>query len=185
MTTGEPAPAMVSAKAPAGPGKITLVGVVLALVTIALGLVGIRDALVSADVLDGGSWIEGGIDRVDGLEAQWWMVPVGALLVIAGLWLLWTAVRRRPRRAAAVRSGTGVFLRPRDLRLLARRAAEDVDGVIDADAKASRKSVRVAATVTADDGHIADDIRASVQAALSVLDPVPRVRVRTDAKGLS
>jgi hypothetical protein len=178
-------PGLTGAKAPVGPGRISLVGVVLAVLTVAIGLVGVRDALVSAGVLSGTSWIEGAVDGLDGLKAQWWMVPVGALMVGLGIWLLWTGLRPRPIRAVRLRSPTGVFLRPQDVRVVAQHAAEDVDGVMSATATASRRRVRVTATVTADDGTIADDVQNAVEQALSALDPVPRVKVKTDTRGLA
>jgi hypothetical protein len=176
---------MAAARQPVGTGRLGLVGVVLPTLLILLGLVGIRDALVSAGVLAGDSWIEGGITALDGLEPQWWAVPAGVVAALLGLWLVAVALRPRPKSSVPVRARTGVYVRARDLGRLAARAAENVDGVLDADASATRKTVTVKAKVTADDGGIADDVRRAVDEAFSALDPAPRVRVRTESGDLS
>lgn len=175
------APVLPAARTPLSPGRITAVGIVLAVATIALGLVGLRDALVSSGVVNGSSWIESGIDLLDGLEPQWWAVAAGIVSALAGLWLLTVALRPRPRTAVSLRSRTGVFLRPRDVGKLAVRAAETVDGVLDARVSSSRRAARVNLTVTGDDARIEQEVRETVQARLAALDPAPRLKVKRKA----
>jgi len=55
-TAAAPVAAMDAAKAPVGPGTISVVGLVLALLLTALGAVAIRDALVIARFLHGTPW---------------------------------------------------------------------------------------------------------------------------------
>jgi hypothetical protein len=174
-------PVLRPAKTPLSPGRITAAGVTLAFATIALGLVGLHDALVSADVLDEASWIENGIDFFDGLEPQWWAVPAGIVAVLLGLWLLTVALRPRPRTAVSLRSRTGVFLRPRDVGRLAVRAAEEVDGVLDAKVSTSRRAARVDLTVTGDDARVEQEVQDVVRTRLAALDPAPRLRIRRKA----
>ncbi len=173
------APVMPQAKTPIGAGRITLLGIVMALLTGALGVIGIHDGLASGEVIDGRSWIESTINAFDGLKPQWWAVPAGVVAVLVGLWMLIVAVRRRPRTAVALRSQTGVYLRPADVRKLAARAANDVDGVTAARVSTSRRAARITVVVTGDDGRIGQDVQDAVTERLSALESAPRLRIKT------
>lgn len=172
------APVMAKAKTPLSPGRITALGIVLALATAAIGLIGVHDALVSANVTTGASWIENTIDALDGLKPQWWSVAAGVVMVLAGLWILSVAVRPRPRTAVALQSQTGVFLRPRDVKKLAARAADDVDGVVSTHVSATRRAATMTVTVTGDDGRISADVQDAVAERLAALDPPPRLKIK-------
>lgn len=170
---------MPQAKTPVGAGRITLVGIVLALLTGALGVIGVHDGLVSGDVINGTSWIDSCISTFDGLKPQWWAVPVGVSMVLLGLWILSLAVRRRPRTAVALTSKTGVFLRPADVRKLAARAADDVDGVTSARVTSSRRAATVTVVITGDDGRIGQDVQDAVAERLKALASPPRLKIKT------
>ncbi|MEO3938953.1 DUF6286 domain-containing protein [Dermatophilaceae bacterium Soc4.6] len=175
---------MAAAKTPVGPGVISLVGIVLALLVIAAGVVGAQTALVAAGALKGRSWLTSAVTAVDGLSPALWMLPVGIVVALVGLWLVLTAVKPRPRTAVALQAATGVFLRPRDVARLAAAAADDVDGVRDAHASASRTKVTLRiTTTTADDtaeqNRVADAVRSAVAQRLSALQKPLRITVRT------
>ncbi len=171
--------AMDAAKAPVGSGAISVVGPVLALLLTAAGVVAIREALVRSGLLAGPPWTEQTLRALDGLSAAAWMVPVGAALILLGLWLLLTALRPRRRTAISVTSSTGVFLRLRDVARLAERAAEQVDGVLAARARATRRAVtvRVRSTGSCD---VTEGVRSAVSKRLSALDQIPTVKVHLD-----
>jgi Family of unknown function (DUF6286) len=175
------APVIAKARTPLGPGRITLVGVLLSVTTIAVGFIGIRDALISANVMTGRSWLERGVDSLNGLTPQWWCVPVGVLMVLLGLWLLLVAVRPRPRTAIRLRSQTGVFMRPRDVKKLAERAADDIDGVISTKISASRRLARMNVNVTGNDTRIGETVREAVAERLAALDAPPRLKIKMRA----
>lgn len=172
------APVMAKAKTPISAGRITALGVVLALVTVALGVVGLHDALVSANAFGGPFWVTSTIHALDGLKPQWWAVPAGALMVLIGLWMLTVALRPRPRTAVALKSQTGVFLRPRDVKKLAARAADDVDGVVATQVSATRRAATMSVVVTGDDGRISQDVEDAVAERLAALDPPPRLKIK-------
>lgn len=178
-TAGAPVAAMDAAKAPVGPGAISVVGLVLALLLTALGAVAIRDALVIARFLHGTPWTAQAGGAVNGLLPAAWMVPVGAALVLFGLWLLLTALRPRPRRAISVTSTTGVFLRTKDVSRLAQTAAEQVEGVLAARVRATRRTpyLQVRSTGSSD---VAEHVRSAVSERLSALDKPPSVQVNVD-----
>lgn len=173
------APVMHQAKTPIGAGRITSLGIVMALLTGALGVIGIHDGLASGEVIDGRSWTESTISTFDGLKPQWWAVPVGVVMVLLGLWMLTVAVRRRPRTAVALKSQTGVYLRPADVRKLAARAANDVDGVTAAQVSTSRRAARITVIVTGDDGRIVQDVQDAVSERLAALESPPRLKIKT------
>lgn len=173
---------MRPATTPVGPGAISAVGMVLAALVTAVGVVATRDSLVAAGVLGGSLWLEAAVAPLDGLATAGWAVPVGLVLVGIGLWLLLAALRPRPRTAIAVQAQTGVFLRPRGVQRLAVTAAEHVDGVLTAKASTGRRQVSVTATTTGDEG-IGDRIREAVTDRLAPLASPPAVRVRTITEG--
>jgi len=148
---------------------------------IALGVVGIHDALVAAGAVARPPWIDAAAGGLHGLKPAFWLVPVGITLFMFGLWLLLTALRPRPRTAIALQAKTGVFLRPRDVATLARRAALDVDGVTSAKVTASPRKISVAAASTT--GGLQQDITQAITTGLQVLATVPTVRVTVKAEG--
>ncbi len=176
-----PAP-MAAAKPPVGIGPLPFIGAVLALVVVALGVVGIRDSLVPLGAVEGEPWIDSVAGTVDGWQPQLWLVPLGIASVLLGLWLLLAALRPRPRTGIAVRAETGVFLRTGDVERLAARAASDVDGVLSARSSASRRKVDVRVRVTGGSAT-GDRVRTAVQDALQPLEIMPTVQVKTAGAG--
>lgn len=174
---GQPRP-LGAAKAPVGSGRVSTIGVVLALLVTGLGVVGVQTALVSAGLLHGNSWLESGVQTVDGLTPSPWLLPLGVALVLLGLWLLLGAVLPRRRTAVALQADTGVFLRSRDLARLAVAAADEVDGVSDAHASASRSAVTVRVTTTGG-GSVGGAVEHAVTERLQPLQRAVRVRVST------
>lgn len=171
------AAAMAKAKDPLGPGRITWVGVVLSAGVVAIGVIGVHDALASANLIHGNSVIETSVKHLQGLQPQWWAVPVGIAAAVLGLWLLSVSLRPRPRTAVPLQSQTGVFLRRRDVRVLAERAADEIDGVLSTRVAASRRLAAVNVTVTGNDGRIADEVTTAVQERLAALERPPRIKV--------
>lgn len=167
-----------AAKTPVGPGTISALGLLWSALLLGVGVVGVQAALVAAGVLTGTAWLTWVIQQVDGLAPAGWMLPVGVVLVLLGLWLLLTALRPRPRTAVALTAATGVFLKPRDLSRLAVAAADQVDGVQDAKATASRSKVSMQ-IVSTGGGNVADEVRAAVTERLEALEKPVKVTVRT------
>ena len=167
-----------AAKAPIGPGTITGLGLVWSVLLIAIGVLGVQAALVAAGWLDGTSWLAWVIQQFDELTPQWWMLPAGIVLILLGLWLVLMALRPRPSNAMALTASTGVFVKPADVARIAVAAAEQVDGVEDAKASASRGrvSLRIVGTGSSE---IAGEVQRAVTERLSALDTPVRVSVRT------
>jgi hypothetical protein len=180
MTTTQTATVMRAARQKTGAGRIGVVGPLLAAALTAAGVVLLHDAIAEADSTSGRTWTAAVLDRIDGLTAQWWMVPAGALAALAGLWLIVTALRPRSRKTVAVTSATGVFLRTRDVARLASAAAEDVDGILSARSVAGRRTVTV--TVASPTAEVAEQVRHAVQERLAVLSDPMKVTVRVRSR---
>ncbi len=175
---GEAPATLGAAKAPVRPGVLSLLGLLLAVVVTALGVVAVRDALTWGGVLSGDPWLRQAGLAVNGRGASPWLVPVAIVVILIGLWLLVVALRRRPRPATRLRAQTGVYLQTRDVARLSRSAAESVGGVLSADTRASRRAVGVTVTTTGDESTSAA-VQEAVTRRLSALDSPPKVTVTT------
>ncbi|MEO7234790.1 MAG: DUF6286 domain-containing protein [Lapillicoccus sp.] len=174
----QPATTLAAAKPPVRPGAVSLLGLLLAVLTTALGLVAVRDALAWAGVVAGEPWLRRVGTAVNGQQASPWLVPVAVVVLLVGLWLLVVALRPRPRPAIRLQAQTGVYLRTSDVARLSRGAAESVGGVLGAGSRASRRSVDVTVTTTGDDAtHAA--VQDAVTRRLSALESPPKVTVTT------
>lgn len=171
-------------KTPVGPGIVTAVGLTLAVMVVALGVVGVHDALVAAGATGGAPWIDSAVQPFNEVTPAVWLVPVSLSLVLLGTWLLLTAVRPRPRKAIALRCQTGVFLRPRDVAKLARNAAQEVDGVTSARVTAGPRKVTVAVQATTTEG-VRTKVTQAVATRLGALATAPTVRVTVKTEGSS
>jgi len=161
---------------------VTVVGLMLAVAVVALGVVGVHDALVAAGTVNATPWIDAVVSPFSDLTPGVWLLPAGVALVALGLSLLLTALRPRPRTAIALNARTGVFLRPRDVAKLARSAAQDVDGVTSAKVTAGRRKVAVVARATTTEG-VEQKITQAVTTRLQALTKAPRVRVTVKTEG--
>lgn len=176
-TSQQPGAAMEAAKPPVRPGAITAVGLLLAIVTCVLGVALVREALAWAGVDSGEPWLKALARRVNGIVPDWWLIPIGVVLVLLGLYLLVLALRRRPRPTTELDTQTGVFLRTSDVARLSRGVAENVSGVISARASASRNAVTVDIRGTGD-AAVSSAVESAVRERLSALRSAPTVSVR-------
>lgn len=166
-------------KLPVGNGPVVWIGIVLAVTVTALGVLGIVEALIGAGTIGGQSWIAEVATRGEGLRPARWLVPVGAATILLGLLLVIAALRRRPRRAVALTSATGVFLRPADLARLSEASARRIDSVIDAHATATRRTVSVnVTTTTTQTAELEARVGQAVPQRLRYVAKPPRVRTR-------
>lgn len=175
---------LAAAKQPAGMGPAAWVGIVVAVVVLAIGVFGVVEFLIGAGVIGGGSWVKSAATSINGTRPARWLIPAGIVLVALGLWLLVAALRPRPRRMVALQSDTGVFMRPADTARVARSAASRVDGVADAHASANRRSVTIRAeAINTDTGAVKAAIEQAVNDRLRVLVSPPKIRVTVRTEG--
>lgn len=171
--------------APTGAPPAAATGVAIAVVLVALGVVAVRDALVSLGWVPGPSWLDpvAGV-LADGVAKDAWVPVVAVLVALLGLWLVRRALGRRPRTAVSLGDGTNAWIEPRDVARLADLAASDVDGVVTVRSRAAKRSVRLRVTVvdTAAAGARAA-VQDAVRDALEGLDPTPRVSVKVSTLG--
>jgi len=153
--------------------------VLLALVVLALGVVGIRDALVAAGAFGGSSWTKNTANAIDGLTARTWMIPAGIGLAVLGLWWLLAALKPRKRTEISLSGTPGAWMRPGDLARLVQPTVENVEGVVSASTSATRRTVTVKATTTArDSAQVRTALTEAVGDRLAALGRAPRVKVK-------
>jgi hypothetical protein len=171
--------AMPPAKTPRRTGGTAALGITLAVLLIAVGVLAVRDALLYARLFNGRPLLHELAKVVQGLRPEAWTVVVGALLGLLGLALLVKALIRSGRRVTAVTAETGVFLRPRDVTRLVETAAEGVDGVLGV--RVSAKPRRVAVSIrSTGDPDVAGRVQDAVTQRLEPLATQPTVRVTTE-----
>lgn len=186
MTTAPAPTPLGAAKPPVGTGAAPAVGLLVALALVAVGAVGVQEALVRSGVLSQASWTSSALARLDGVHVRDWMLPLFLVLVLLGLALLATALRRRPRTALTLEADTGVYLRTGDLARIARTALEGTSGITEVSCRASRRRLRVAVTTLAthDDGdHLATEVREHLDRVLAPLARAPRIVVDVHREG--
>lgn len=171
--------AMPAAKTPRSTGGIAVLGILMAGVLTAVGVLAVRDALVYGGLLGGSPVLHGVANWLQGLQAAGWMVVVGVVLALLGLALLVKALRPSAPKVARVTAATGVFLRPRDVTRLVETAVENVDGVLGVHASATSRRVTVTVRSTGHEG-VEQRVRDAVTGRLAPLQSQPTIRVRTE-----
>lgn len=173
---------LTAAKPPLGLGAAPLLAQLLALLLIALGVVGIHDVLARTGLVSQDPIIEGLLGGAGTLTATSPAVLTAAIVVaLVGLVLLGAAVRRRPRTTLELRAATGVRIRRRDLPKLLRGDLETVDGVTSVDVTASGRKVTVVAGVLVRDerrAEVREELQRRATDALSALERSPRVKIK-------
>ncbi|MFC4613651.1 hypothetical protein ACFO3K_02910 [Cellulomonas algicola] len=160
-----------------------VLGIVLAVVVVALGVLCVRDALAADGRIDGEPWLAPVVDGLDGLGPSVAVAAVGVAIALLGLWLVLEAFGRRRRTrlpvsadASARGASSGVSIGVGDAARLARVAALDVDDVLDARATATRTAVTV--TVTVPPGaRVVEPVQAAVARQLAPLTTPLAVKV--------
>ena len=87
----------------AAPAAAT-VGVLLALLLPGAGVVGVRDGAVGAGWLHGAYWTRSAAQHIGGLTPQVWMILVGVVLALVGVWWVLAALKTRRRTALALQA---------------------------------------------------------------------------------
>lgn len=174
-----------SAQPPLAVAKPAFVAAFLALLLVAAGVLGVRDAAVAVGWLRGDLLIPKGVNAIAEFGPQQWMVPAGVALAVLGVALAVLALFPRRPTAVPVEAATTVYVGHGDVARIASAVTLDVPGVLKATCTASSRTVVVRCRVT---GH-ADDVRVLVTAAVAdALEPLrhtPRIVVRVRKEELS
>lgn len=168
---------------PAALPGAALAGAGFGLVLLVLAGVAIRDLIVRAGWVDGQEWLGGVAHWGAGQNWQAWMWVLVAVLLVAGLAMVWLAVKPRRHRYLAVGDGRQHWTRPGDIARRCSAVVADQAGVDAVSTHWGRRTVTVA--VTGDAGIV--DTGLVGQAVSSVLESVelnPKVKIKvTDGRG--
>lgn len=179
------APAAPAVPEPTGAPPAVLPALLVGLVGLGLGVVAVRDAVVSAGWASGSAWAAPVLDALNaGVDRSPVVAVVGVVVALVGLWMLVRSVGRRPHTDVSMGAGTRAWIPPQHVARVASVTAADVDGVVSVRVSGSRR--RVAVRVVATDTAIAavrEAVTAAVEQAVAGLDPTPRVTVRVSTLG--
>lgn len=187
-STPDPGSAMTAARAPVGVGATPLVATAMALLLIAVGVVGVQEALVRSGATTTSSWTSQTLSFLDGLEAQLWMLPLFVLLALAGVLLLLLVFRRRPRKTLALKARTGVYLRTKDLGRILEEQLEGTQGVTDVDATASGSRLRIVVNTLepkSTSKTVAERVRMRIAPTIDTLSKTPKVKIHVRNEDLA
>lgn len=123
-----------------------ITGTIVAILFIALAVVGVHDLFVTQGWAQGSPWARAAIDNVNGAKRADWVVPLAVVALLIGLFLLVVSLRprRNTHRAVPERDEAGdVWVAPGVLSNLAKSAAEDAPGVLHAKPKVSSRRIKV------------------------------------------
>ncbi|MEV3976975.1 hypothetical protein AB0K68_54130, partial [Streptomyces sp. NPDC050698] len=145
MTAEKVAPPSTASRAAAPvplatPGS-AVTGFLIAAALLALGVVGVRDALVDTGVITGSQWIPRAATYVDGLTYQGWMLPAGIAAVVLGLWFVIVGLKPRRKTANALVGVTNTWIDPADVAAIASVRVESLAQVRSASSHATRRKL--------------------------------------------
>lgn len=143
--------ALTAKNPPRATPAAAVTGTIVAILLVALAVVGIHDLFVTQGWAAGNSWTRASVDAVDGTTRADWVVPLAVAALLLGLLLLVVSLRprRTTHRPVADREEAGdVWVTPAVLCALARSAAQDAPGVLHATPKVAGRRIKVALHTT-------------------------------------
>jgi hypothetical protein len=175
----------VPAKPPVAAPAATVLAGLLALTSIAVGVIAARDVLIWTGAITGTPWIATALNVLDGLTAEWWMLPAGIAVAVLGLLLVFAAVkpRRRTHRPLQV---PDTWITPRDVIRMTRGAGAAITGVATATATGSARRITLTIIPLAgyDAAAVKDAVGSAVAETLAALAQPPRVKIRIKEREL-
>jgi hypothetical protein len=152
----------------------------LAVIVIALGAIGIRDAIVAAGWIAGSPWAPTAANWLAARRPGAWMLPVGIVLAVVGLIFVVVAVKPRRKPAAELTAASAVFIDLTDAARISTAAAESIAGVVSARSSVRHGAVVVRCDVTAPlTTDQRDLVETAVSRELAALRVTPKIVVRT------
>lgn len=164
---------------PLAPAGASYLGAAMSVLLIALGAIGVREALVGVGWVGGEPWIADTVAAIDGSAPMPWTPFAGIAAGVVGIVLVVIAVKPQRRRAVRAHAATAVYVDVTDVARIASAAAEAVPGVISARSTASRRTLTIRCEVSgAADDELKKAVNDSATTELEALERAPRIRVR-------
>lgn len=153
-----------------------VLGVVIALLLIALSVVAIRDLAVAQGWAAGDLWLPTLVDSLDGLGSSIGLAVAGGALALVGLALLLAALKPGSRTHVRATRGGDLWLTPAAVASLAVSSVDRTRGVVSAQASRVTRRGATVQVIT----HGADDTEARTAADNGVGSLTPmRISVQT------
>lgn len=176
-----------AAKPPVGSGTTPLFAQLVALLVLALGVLGIQEALARGGLVST-SWTSWLLTQADGRTATFAGLVLFVFLILVGLVLLVAVFRPRPSKVLTLSAETGVFLRASDMARIAADRVAGVDGVDEVDAAASRKRLNLRVTTVeppSGNSTVEAEVRSRLEPVLDVVGNPPHLRVNITNRELT
>lgn len=171
---------MSATKPPKAAPVAAFTAVIIALLFIALAVVGVHDLVVTQKWAAGTSWSQAVIDGTNGVTRADWVVPLAVLALLIGLFLLFVSFS--PARTTHQHvpgpdedDSVDVWVTPGALATMATNAADDAPGVLSAHPKVSTRRVRVSVRTTpgTDRDQVTDTVQQLVGERIGALSDRP------------
>lgn len=157
------------------------VALALALGLIAVGVVAVRDLIVSQGWANGTPWSEVVVSAFDGLTASIAVVAGGIAVAVIGLLLIWLSLKPGRKTHLRASNAEDLWLSQRALAALAVAVADRAPGVIAAEAtRVTRRRVVVQVVTSQEPTVVADAVQSSLDSTVSGLTDA-RLSVRAKA----
>lgn len=156
----------------------TAVGILLALLLIAAGVIAVHDWLIGLGWITGDDWLTSAMEAVDDIQVETWMVVAAVPLALVGLWLVLVGIKpRRRTHQPTPDSELDLWITPGALAAIAGHAADRQPGIASATAHPRRRRIDVDISTEDRGAEVQSRVQEAVEHSLEGLT-THRVRVR-------
>ena len=156
----------------------------LTVLFLVVAAIAIHDAVVAKGHVSGPSWLSTASHAIGQMQYGDWVLPVGIVLVLLGLFTMVRSLLPAQVRYFPIRSEAAVWMRPVDVCRLCTHAAQEVYGVTRANTATNGKKVTVSIfTAGPASADVVERVRNAVTAELEHVDRTLTLTVRPMNKG--
>ncbi|WP_075724669.1 DUF6286 domain-containing protein [Corynebacterium aquilae] len=178
LIEGAPAP-----KHPAASPVARYIAIIFGLLLGALGVLAIREYWLFTEHARGQSFLKPTLEAIPDWPAEPWLLPVGIVGVMLGVFLVYIAFRPRIKTHRRLGGAVNVWLRPVDVARMCTAHAEKVPGVLRAHTTASARSVIVHIQGDNTDPTLAGRVEQTLLPLVSELQKTPNLKIKFNRKG--
>lgn len=158
----------------------TAIGILAALLVLALGVVGLQEWLSGIGWVDEDGWVSRVIATLDEQRPEAWMIVVAVPAALIGVWLVLVALKPRSRTHLPAPGGLDLWATPAALAAIAQNAADRQPGVVSAIARPGRRRIDVEVRTDRSPSEVESQVHEAVVQSLEGVSARP-VRIRATA----